>query len=414
MPTIRRDDGAQFVIQSYREILNAKKKSALKREMRLLAKHHGEHVAVFKQANNQLEAALAREPGFLLGEAIWFHFGKPDDLIYCEATADKQHALIVIVKSGSVYLDAKIALTDLYNELLTVATGDHHYNIYVYGDIPLVEKQEIKKEGVFNFEEANIAKFQRLEKSIFLALPLDTEYQLRPLELALTSTDFNQPIFLPLVTISIILFAVIFLGHLYNSATTIKELTTNAAISPYVTYNNALTTPTPRDQIKEMISLLSSMFSLPAWEVTSINLENNQYEIKLKASGGDASQLEAWTKLHHLRSQINGDIATLQIATNTINRLPPKYIYNIDQTLAKLLKNIGIIIAKEDISIAQINTDGTVKSVILTLKFHDLSPTLLDLISKIFIDYPLQLNKITIDMQNHLLSGSINLTLWGN
>src|SRR5579871_5629462 len=142
MPILKRDDGAQFAIHTYRELLEPIKTSLLKTEVRMLAQNHGEYVRLFKQPNGQIEAVFSRDPGYLLGEALSEYFGKPNDLIYCEALPEGQYAIVVVIRSGVIYLDSRIPIVSIADEFTALVTGNNRYQIYIYGNIPLSEMKE--------------------------------------------------------------------------------------------------------------------------------------------------------------------------------------------------------------------------------------------------------------------------------
>src|SRR5258706_12802884 len=103
MPYIARDDGERFVIPSYRDTLSAKKSNLLKKEILLLSESYGAFATVIKKNAQQYEVAFSPDTGYLLGETVWQHFKRPFDLIYCEIIPNTSEAILVIVKSGSVF-----------------------------------------------------------------------------------------------------------------------------------------------------------------------------------------------------------------------------------------------------------------------------------------------------------------------
>src|SRR5262245_20600863 len=105
MPYIAREDGERFVLPFYRNFLIFNQKSQLKKEILLLSQSYGEYITLQKKNATQYEVAFSPDTGYLLGESIWHNFKKPLDLIYCEAIPNTTEAILVIVKSGSVYLD---------------------------------------------------------------------------------------------------------------------------------------------------------------------------------------------------------------------------------------------------------------------------------------------------------------------
>ena len=281
MPTLRRDDGVQFVVQSYRELLGIKSISALKREIRTLAKNHGEFIRCYKQESGQLEVVFSREPGFLLGETVWNHFGRPQDLIYCEALPDKQHTLLVIVRSGSVYLDAKVVYSDLMDEFSALFANNEQYLVCVCGDVPL---SDAPSEDAFVFDSNSARAFKRFPESVFAKLELDVEFQLQPLELALTASKFSRPIFFPLLFACIILFLAIGLWHWYVGSLDAGTNMQKPIVNPYAIYYEAMATPDPNSQLKELTAIIGQTYGLPGWQLVSIEYKNGKYIAKLSGS----------------------------------------------------------------------------------------------------------------------------------
>ena len=114
MAYLTREDGEHFVIPSYREVLSAKQKSVLKKDILLLSQSYGEYITLQRKSPVQYEVAFSPDTGYLLGETVWQHFKRPADLIYCEAIPGTTEAILVIVKAGSVYLTLNpVALSHL-------------------------------------------------------------------------------------------------------------------------------------------------------------------------------------------------------------------------------------------------------------------------------------------------------------
>ncbi len=84
MPYITREDGEHFVIPSYRDVLTAKQKSQLKREILALSQNYGEYITLQRKGASQYEVAFSPDTGYLLGESVWHYFNRPMDMIYCE------------------------------------------------------------------------------------------------------------------------------------------------------------------------------------------------------------------------------------------------------------------------------------------------------------------------------------------
>lgn len=139
MSYITRSDGEHFVIPSYRDVLSSERKSQLKKEIVALSQNYGEYITMQRKNALQYEVAFSPDTGYLLGESIWHHFKRPVDMIYCEAIPNTSEAILVIVKSGSVYLDGSFGLDNIPEELIVFLTQQNNFEIYTYGDVPLVE-----------------------------------------------------------------------------------------------------------------------------------------------------------------------------------------------------------------------------------------------------------------------------------
>src|SRR5579862_3627590 len=157
MPYITREDGERFIIPTYRDVLSAKKPSLLKKEILLLAANYGEYITLQKKGNFQYEVAFSPEAGNLLGETVWHFFKRPRDLIYCEEIPNTTDVILVIVKSGSVYLDGSFPADSVPEELIVFQTQQNNFEIYTYGDVPISETAE---PGKFAFDTTSVKSFK--------------------------------------------------------------------------------------------------------------------------------------------------------------------------------------------------------------------------------------------------------------
>src|SRR5580704_8291785 len=176
MPYITREDGQHFVIPSYRDVLTVKQKGQLKKDILQLSKSYGEYITLQKKGTQQYEVAFSSDTGYLLGESIWQYFKKPADLIYCEAIPNSTEAILVIVKSGSVYLDGSFPMDSIPEELIIFLTQQNNFEIYTFGDVPISQEPEA---GKFSFETISVKSFTQLDKPVFPTLPLLKIYQLQ-------------------------------------------------------------------------------------------------------------------------------------------------------------------------------------------------------------------------------------------
>ena len=129
MAYITRDDGVQFVIPSYRDVITMKSASGLKKEILTLSSSYGEYITLQQKSTVQYEVAFSPDTGYLLGESIWHHFSRPIDMVYCEAVPNTTEAILVIVVAGSVYLDGRFQIDSIPDELVVFLTQKNNFDV---------------------------------------------------------------------------------------------------------------------------------------------------------------------------------------------------------------------------------------------------------------------------------------------
>src|SRR5581483_6511953 len=99
-----------------------------------------------------------------------------------EAIPNTSEAILVIVKSGSVYLDGSFSIESIAEELVVFRTQQNNFEIYTYGDVPISQSSE---EGKFTLDPSSVHSFQVLDKPVFPTLPLLKSCQLQLVNVAL-------------------------------------------------------------------------------------------------------------------------------------------------------------------------------------------------------------------------------------
>lgn len=206
MAILRRVDGVQFAVQPYRAVLDVKKSVLLNQEVHLLAQDHGNFVRLFRISHEHYSAVFSQDPGFLLGETVWQHFDRPDNLIYCELMDDKIHALLVVINADGVVVDNKFELVNIIAELNSLILENTKYAVFTYGKVPITSSND---EKAYKFHEQNILSFNHLAEPLFTSLHVTDQFQLLPLHLALKEHHLNKSYNLPIIfTILLIIIAV--------------------------------------------------------------------------------------------------------------------------------------------------------------------------------------------------------------
>lgn len=418
MATLKRDDGIQFIIRPYRELFSPERASVLKRKIRVLANKQGVNVRVFKLDDGRLAVAFSREAGFLLGETIWIYLNKPANLIYCEALADeRRHALLVVVRNGAVFSDARVPYANLREEFQSLSINNEKYDIYVYGDIPLGETEE---GGRYAFDAKHVNSFHKLDEPLLAKLPIYEEAQLQPLELALKSPYLGKSK-IPLIILAAIL-AIVFIitWRVYKSIhkevlqEIILPIAAPVIIQPYADYYGALETPVPQDQIVNTIMITQIAHNFPGWKLNSVVYDRANYTLQFSMDGGSIIQVQDWAQKNNVDLAMQADNATLTIPAEFKNRPRIKSIYPIEQVIGLLVDDINRILAGKNVTFSDITSHENYKEAGVTINFSSVYPGMLILVGAELSKMPVAVNAINLTVDKNLYTGSITLKVLGD
>lgn len=416
MPILKREDGTQFAIHAYRELLQPAKASVLKNEIRMLARNHGEYIRLFKLPNGQTEAVFSRDPGYLLGEAIWQYFGKPNDLIYCEALGEK-FALVVVVRDGAVYLDTKIPYSNFADEFASIVASNNKYDIYIYSDVPL---SATKERGKLAFDKSQIKSFTTLESSVFQNLIPDPNLQLQPLEFALRAQRWGGFSPLTLLIVGIVILAIIigwWYQHLAKQKPAVQPTEPTAQpppVNPYAAYQAALMTPAPDEQLAELAMLTGLVYNIRGWNASGVTFNGSLYTIQLNSLGGTITLLNEWAQNHNMTMTLNAQGVMLSYLSKLSKRAKTDTIYPQQQVLYTLIDKTNRVLPQRSVSLGTSTALPYYKSTTLSIQLTAVSPDVLILIGKQLANLPVQLNAVQLTINGGLLSGTIQLTVYGN
>lgn len=416
MATLRRDDGLQFIIRPYRELFSPDRASVLKRKIRTISQKQGENARVFKLDDGNLVVAFSYDTGFLLGETIWTYLNKPANLIYCEALPERRQALIVVVKNGAVFLDAKVSFTSLIDEFIALSINDDKYDIFVYGDVPLGETEA---GGKYAFAARNVNSFNKLDEPLLTKLPVYEEAQLQPLDLALTSPHLGKSKVVPIIIGCAIILAIFIAWRIYKAAPEeiISDITLakpEAIVMPYEQYYQALTTPAPQDQIVKMILLTQITHNFPGWKLNTMTYDGVNYTFQFASNGGSIVQAQAWAKINNIDMKLQADSVTLTIPANLKNRPKFKIIYPLNEVMGVLIDGINRILTGKNVTFSDVITQGQYKEATVTINFSNTFPGMLILVGEELGRLPVTITAINMTSEKNLFSGTITLRVLGD
>jgi hypothetical protein len=411
MPYITREDGEHFVIPSYRDVLSAKQKSLLKKDILLLSQSYGEYITLQRKNVAQYEVAFSPDTGYLLGESIWHHFKRPLDMIYCEAIPNTTEAILVIVKSGSVYLDGSFPLDSIPEELIIFLTQQNNFEIYIYGDVPI---SQTPQEGKFNFEAASVKSFTVLDEPVFPTLPLLKIYQLQLVDVVLKAQGIGVFPVKKLLT-GIVVLGVLYMMYSYMTSqkTEVQQVAINT-VNPYQGYITALSSPAPDQEINQFINSLQALYTMPGWTVGKIDYAKGTMTAAVKTSGSKIEYLMDWAQKNNAKVNILPDGIFVEMTFTVPSRNPPANIYPLKDAIATFVDSLSSVYPGNHLQFQSSTPKGPYKDIVISLTADKVSPTVLGLMATKMKDLPFVLQKMTFTVENGDLSGPITIEALGS
>jgi len=413
MSVIERKDGARFALYTYRDILFSSKFSAFRQEVSELQKENGQYVRFFELGKGEIEVVFSNDQGYLLAECVNNHFGNPVNMIFCEQIEDQENAILIVIKNGMVFLDALLPITMLIDEFVSIGTSqDIKFDIYIHGDIPLATKPSDEK---FAFTPELVQSFNYLESPVFPQIIPDPQFELFTVyELSLSKSKLPK-----YVAGVIIIFFVFFLCY---------ELLKPAAppppppppppqpkvVDPYTQYKSVLTTPAPSQLITDFNFQVQRFMTIPGWTLTTISLSNQQVNARLKLGGGSADILLMWLKQQHkVNLRVDGGSAELETQLNASNRQPPSKIYPIKTIVANMYDRIRVVVDSSNIKIQSSQKRNNFVETQMSINIDSVTPSIIDFLAKEFVAMPINLDSVKFNLNDGLISGSIQFTVVG-
>lgn len=410
MPYITREDGERFVIPSYRDVLSAKNKTSLKRDILLLSQSYGEYITLQKKTPTQYEVAFSPDTGYLLGESVWQYFKRPLDLIYCEAIPNTTEAILVIVKAGSVYLDGSFPLDSIPEELIIFLTQQNNFEIYIYGDVPISQEPTA---GKFSFEASSVKSFNMLEKPVFPSLPLLRMYQLQPVEIVLKAQGIGVFPLRQLLT-GIVVVILLYLAWNYFTSRPVEVAQVQPEQNPFQAYIDALKTPDPTNEINDFTQALQVFMTVPGWTAKHVEYARPTVVATMISDGGEVRDLMSWAEKNDMALTIKPDGVYISKILHLTNRQFPAKIFPLKDVVANFIDRLSKVYPGNHIKLNDFENRGVYTNVQMTLLIDQITPILLTLIGQQFKDLPFSLQSIIFDIDQGSLTGTIIIDALGN
>ncbi len=410
MSILTREDGTQFVIQAYRELLSTKKSSLMSQELRLLSDQHGEYVHVHPGSDGQVEVAFSSEMGYLLGESIWEYFGRPRYFIFCEALPGSNEIILVVINNGSVYLDTKIPNRQLAREIAPLTTETQAYEIVTSGDVLL---RNIEQAGSFTFPKEQTISFRRLDKLLLPQLPEYPQLQMQPLVLALRSEHFRRKAMPWVIGASLVVLLVAGLFYLTQQTPDTTAVAEKIKENPLALYQSALTSASPDLRLQAFARTVTRLYFLPGWHVTQVHYDQNRYRISVSPNNGSIRLLSDFAQQHGYQMHLNASGAMLTIEQHLQARSVPSNMLSTQKVAGELIDHLNAIMPQHVVAITGQSREGGAEKMNLTIRLAHTSPTQLMLIARTLRDLPVELQAVDVQLKTGLMIGTIRIAVWG-
>lgn len=410
MPYITREDGEHFVIPSYRDVLSAKNNNVLKREIFALSQNYGGYITMQRKGPARFEVAFSHDTGYLLGETVWDHFKCPQDMIYCEAIPNTTEAILVIVKSGSVYLDGSFPIESIPEELVIFLTQENNFEIFTYGDVSISKTPE---EGKFSFETSSVKAFTVLDAPVFPTLPLLKKYQFQLVDTVLKSQGIGAfPAKQLLIAVGII--GVGWMLWSYFTAEEVVPPPPPPQVNPYQGYIDVLKSPSPEEQINNFLQRLKELYAIPGWSLKDVSFGGGSLSGSVQSNGASVETLMKWAKENDASVGILASGFTVSMSVSLASRTRSDAIYPLKNVIAKLVDRLAIIYPGNHLALGESANKGVYSQTEVSINLEKVSPLVLRLISEQIKDLPLVLKTITLTVDNGSLSGTITFDALGS
>ncbi len=412
MPYITREDGERFIIPSYRDTLSAKKPVLLKKEILLLSSNYGNYITLQRKNVEQFEASFSPEPGYLLGETVWHYFKRPLDLIYCEEIPNTTEAVLVIVKSGTVYLDGSFPVDSIADELVIFRTQQNNFDIYIYGDVPISQEPE---EGKIALDASSVKSFNVLAESAFAKLPRIKAFQLQLVDVVLKSQGIGVfPTRKLIAGVVVLVLFWLFLNYLTSHKREVIPTTFISYVSPYQLYITTLTSPDPADEIAAMTKEIALLYSIPGWSPAEIDYGSGMLTANMVSAGIKLDVLYSWAVRNGGRIQITPQGVSLVLNLPTLAVRNPNSISYLQQVIAELTDRLGTVVPGNNMTFTAPVQTGRFSQMSIKINFASLTIPMVNLLGEQFRGLPLVLENVVLKSDNGIFNGTIELNALGN
>jgi hypothetical protein len=257
-----------------------------------------------------------------------------------------------------------------------------------------------------------VGKFNHLKASVFDKLLASPEFELQPLPTILRSKYLRSRS----VSITALAVLVVFGGawwYFSMSPNSAGSMVQAPAIRQMQSYEVALASPGPSAVVDELAGKIDQIYLIPGWNAAHITFNGGKYRVDMHSQGGDLWYLTDWAKQHYYELRMTPGGAELTLESHVKKRDLPKEYPNMQSAVDTFVMRMKQVLADGAIHVDSSHQSGLLQETKFTLDLKELSPDLLDLVGQELEDLPLSLSSIDLRLQDGLIDGKIQLSVWG-
>ena len=178
-------------------------------------------------------------------------------------------------------------------------------------------------------------------------------------------------------------------------------------------YEVALSSPEPSALIDELAQKIDQLYLIPGWKAANITFSGGKFQIDMQSHGGNLWYLTDWAKQHYYDLRMTPRGAELTLKSHLKNRKLPQHYLDSKTVVADFMQRLSEVLMADAIHMEGSRQRGIMQEIQFTLDLKELSPDLLDLVGRELEDLPLSLSSIHLHLEDGLIDGQIELSLWG-
>lgn len=412
MSTLVRNDGSVFLVEVYREQLKKQKPNRLRSALRYLSSQHGRYVRLVEDSLGNVDVALDKTAGFLLGETFARHFKKGEDYIYIERLEKADQALLVVIENGKVILDAVVFQSDIWQELIPIIAVKSRYRIYHFGfgdDEPI--ELSLDEPTVGRASEI-LTRATALPKSVFDSLPLDDDLQLLPCEKAVQQSSFSGAATKNTVFFVIAFCFVMLLVGIFQSGRPPTEA--GKPRTPYSLYYHGVSDEPAEQVVGFVLSVVSQIAAAPELNLDQIDYRRQELRLGFANKDDKLTPLLSWSKDNQFHFELHSTSAHLIRQQRFAPVKTAEKIYSAQDLYVYLSDHLRSILPGSNFRLLSTHQSSHWKSLACEWQVVGLSPTGLKLLQKLLADMPVSCSKISLSYRDALMQGTISFVIWGS